>query len=216
MKTFFLVFSLLAIILAIYPFLDTSEDSSSVYGLPWQIEVLPDGSSRVFGLTMGNTSLAEAIKILGDDMALAIIAAPDEPGSLEMYYGHYRAGLLSGKLVLQTIVEDDELFRWRENAVSSEYMPSGLAKKYMLSENDLAAVLEQKITGLTFIPAVNLDEEIILARFGEPVRRVQQGDATHYLYPDKGLDIAWYPDAKEVMQYVSPAAFQRLVAPLAE
>lgn len=214
MKTFFFLFFLLATVLAVYPFLGSDDDAKKVTGLPWQIESLPDGSTRVFGINIGQTSLGEAADILGTDRELAIIAAADEPGSLEMYYGHYRAGLLSGKLVLQTAVDAESLMRWRDAAVSSEYMSSGKAKKYKLSADDLPAALTRKITGITFIPAVDLDEEIIIARFGEPARKIKHGEAIHYHYPDVGLDLALYAEAKEVLQYVSPAAFERLVEPL--
>lgn len=214
MKTFFALFVLLAVALAIYPFLNSSENSGTVTGLPWQITVQPDGSSKVFGLHIGHSRLSDAYEILGDDMELAIIAATDETGELEMYYGHYQAGLLSGKLVLQTSASDLDIKRWRENAAKAEYMASGRAKKYILSDADSTQVLQEIITGITFIPAVNLDEEVILARFGQPEKQLKQAEATHYLYPDKGLDIALYKEAKEVLQYVSPAAFSQLSRPL--
>ncbi|HHJ34224.1 MAG TPA: hypothetical protein ENJ87_00515 [Gammaproteobacteria bacterium] len=214
MKTFFLLFSLLAIMLAAYPFIKPSEDKGMVEGLPWQITVLNDGTTEVFGIHIGSSQLADAIEILGNDMDLAVIAASDETGSLEMYYGHYRAGLLSGKLVLQTDTPEQKIKSLREHAVSSEYMASGQAKKYTLSTDDLPLILEQRITGLTFIPTVNLDEAVILARFEEPEQRVQSGDVVHYLYPDKGLHIALSEHAKEVLQYVAPEHFQQLVQPL--
>ena len=53
-----------------------------------------------------------------------------------------------------------------------------------------------------------LDEEIILARFGEPDECAQLDEATHFLYLEKGLDIALHDDAKEVMPYVLPNDFQ--------
>jgi len=213
-KTFFFLFALLVVVLAIYPFLDSSKNTETVTGLPWQVDILPDGSTRVFGLLIGNSTLSDALEILGYDMELAIIAATDEVGDLEMYYGHYRAGLLSGKLVLQTSISEQKIKQWRDNAVKSEYMASGLAKKYSLSPDDLPQVLAETIIGLTFIPTVNLDEEVILARFGEPDRRIVLTGVTHYLYPEKGLDIAFHADAKEILQYVSPATFQQLVQPL--
>lgn len=214
MKTFFILFALLAIVLAVYPFLNQSENSETVSGLPWQIEIQPDGSTQVFGLHLGTSRLVDAYNILGNDMELAVIAATEEVGMLEMYYGHYKAGLLSGKLVLQTHASEQNIQRWRDNAVRSEYMASGLAKKYILSENDLTQALEEVITGLTFIPAVNLDEAVILARFGEPDKRIQLAGVSHYLYPAKGLDIALHENAKEVLQYIAPDAFQQLMQPL--
>ena len=214
MKIFFVLFTLLAVVLAVLPFLDQSDDAEKLTGLPWQIDVLSDGSTEVFGLQVGSSRLTDVLDILGSDMDMAIIAATDEVGSLEMYYGHYRAGLLSGKLVLQTDISEQEILRLRENSVSSEYMASGQAKKYILSPDDLIRVLDETVTGLTFIPTSNLDEEIILSRFGEAKERIQLTGVTHYLYPDKGLAIALHEDGKEVLQYVSPNVFEQLVAPL--
>ena len=210
------MFFLLAIVLAVYPFLDQSDNTETLTGLPWQIEILHDGSTEVFGLHIGNSRLSDAIAMLGNDMELAIIAATDEVGNLEMYYGHYRAGLLSGKLVLQTDISEQKIKAWRDNAIRSEYMATGMAKKYILSPDDLPHVLNETIIGLTFIPAVNLDEAVILARFGEPEQRLQSAGAVHFLYPEKGLDIVLHEKSKEVLQYVSPDAFQQLIQPLAE
>lgn len=216
MKIFFALFFLLAIVLAVYPFLDQSDNTETLTGLPWQIEILHDGSTEVFGLHIGNSRLSDAIAMLGNDMELAIIAATDEVGNLEMYYGHYRAGLLSGKLVLQTDISEQKIKAWRDNAIRSEYMATGKAKKYILSPDDLPHVLNETIIGLTFIPAVNLDEAVIVARFGEPEQRLQSVGAMHFLYPEKGLDIVLHEKSKEVLQYVSPQMFQQLIQPLVD
>ena len=210
------MFALLAVVLAVYPFLDQSEDPETLTGLPWQIEILRDGSTEVFGLHVGSSRLSDAIEILGSDMDLAIIAATDaeESGNLEMYYGHYKAGLLSGKLILQTHASEQDIKRWSDNSPKFEYMATGLAKKHILLDDDLPQVLDEIIISLTFIPAVNLDEEVILARFGEPEQRIQLSGVSHYLYPKKGLDIALHENSKEVLQYVAPAAFKQLMQPL--
>ena len=199
---------LLVFLLSAFPFLDQSENRQAITGLPWQIEILPDGSTQVFGLRIGESRLSDALELLGDDMELAVIAASDEVGNLEMYYGHFKAGVIFGKLILSTKATEKNLKNWRENAIKSDYVATGRAKKYRLSVDDLTRALDEVITGFTFIPSVNLDEEIILTRFGEPVERVQLDGATHFLYPEKGLDIALYEDAKEVMQYVLPNDFQ--------
>ena len=199
---------LLIFLLSALPFLDQSKNEQAITGLPWQIEILPDGSTQVFGLRIGESRLSDALEILGDDMELAIIAASDEVGNLEMYYGHFKAGVIFGKLILSTKAGEQNIKYWRENAIKSDYVATGRAKKYSLSIDDLTQALEEVITGLIFIPAVNLDEEIILTRFGEPGERVLLDGATHFLYPEKGLDIALHDDAKEVMQYVLPSDFQ--------
>jgi hypothetical protein len=204
-KTFFLLFFILAAILLVSPFLNDAENTEVVTGLPWQIEVMPDGTTQVFGLHIGVSRLSDVLGILGDDdVEVAIIAASDEVGSLEMYYGHYRAGVISGVLVVQTSASEQNIKDWREHAVKSDYMASGQAKKYLLSGDELNKALNEIVTGLTFIPTINLDEEIILARFGKPADRVQLDGATHFRYPEKGLDIALFEQAKEVIQYVLP------------
>ncbi len=213
MKIFFVLFTALAIVLAAYPFLNPSEDEASLTGLPWQIDVLADGSTNVFGLHIGKSRLSDAIEVLGKDMDMAIIAATDESGNLEMYYGHYKAGLLSGKLILQTNASEQDINRWIANSPKSEYMASGLAKKHIILDSDLSHILEQTIKSLTFIPTVNLDENVILARFGEPEKRIVLSGVTHYLYPEKGLDIALHEKSKEVMQYVTPETFKQLMQP---
>ena len=219
MKIFFTLFALLVVLLAAYPFLDSSEKSDSLRGLPWQIEVQADGSTQVFGLHIGVSRLSDAVAVLGSDYELAIITATsavttNETGNLEMYYGHYQSGLLSGKLILQVDSSEQNIKRWLQNEMKSDYMASGQAKKHSLSSDDLPEILNEVISGITFIPAVNLDEETVQSRFGTPEQIVRSEDVTHYLYPEKGLDIAIYEKSKEVLQYVSPAAFQQLVQPL--
>ena len=208
MKKYLFPFVLLVFLLSALPFLDNSKNRQTITGLPWQIEILPDGSTQVFGLRIGESRLSDALDILGDDMELAVIAASDETGSLEMYYGHFKAGVIFGKLILLTKASEQNINHWRENAIKSDYVATGRAKKYSLSVDDLTQALDEVITGFTFIPSVNLDEKIILTRFGEPGERVQLDGAMHFLYPEKGLDIALHDDAKEVLQYVLPNDFQ--------
>ncbi len=216
MKVFFTLFAVLAIFLAAYPFVfDTEGGAERLTGLPWQIEVGADGGSRVFGIAPGSSSFAEVIAVLGDDAELAIVAAKGETGTLEMYFGHYRSGLISGKMILQAAVSPDLLEHWKQTAVKVDYMPSGMARKYILDSDELPAILESVVQNITFIPAVNLDEETILARFGTPEERMQINEQlTHYLYPALGLDIALSGQQKDVLQYVTPADFERLRTPL--
>ena len=91
MKKFIFPFLLLVLLLSVFPFLDNSRDTKIYTGLPWQIEILPDGSTKVFGLHIGKSTLTDALGILGEDMELAVIAAPDEAGNLEMYGQRFEA-----------------------------------------------------------------------------------------------------------------------------
>lgn len=217
MKIFLLFFVLLAASVLVVPLFNESETNESettdeITGLPWQVDIFPDGSTRVFGLHLGVARLSDVLGILGEgDVELAIVAATDEVGSLEMYYGHYRAGVIAGKLVVRTSTSEKNIKNWRENAPKFDYMASGKAKKYILLDDDLKQVLDEVVTGLTFVPSVNLDEEIIRARFGEPDQRIELEGVVHFLYPVKGLNIAIFDNAKEVIQYVVPSNFRSMV-----
>lgn len=60
---------------------------------------------------------------------------------------------------------------------------------------------------MTFIPSINLDEEVIRTRFGEPDQRTELEGVVHFLYPEKGLDVVIIEEGKEVIQYVVPRDF---------
>lgn len=214
MRRFLPTFLIIILVLAIYPFLGKDEKPVGVAGLPWQIVVTPDGSTRVFGLTPGETTLGQAFTRLGDDMELAVMAEEGQTGSLEMYYGHHQAGLLSAKLVLGADMDAETLQLMRENAASKDVLKSG-ARKYVVSQEDREKAFTAVIKTIAYIPAANLDHDTIISRFGEPAEVITtDSQATHFLYPEKGLDVILNEDGKEVLQYVAPREFGRLREPL--
>ena len=124
------------------------------------------------------------------------------------------AGLMSAKLVLAAELDDEAVNRLRDNAVEKEVLKTG-SRKYIISEEDHALAYTAVIDSIACIPAVNLDHDIMLKRFGEPAEVIDKSSGVkHYLYPDKGLDAILNPEGKEVLQYVAPSAFKRLREPL--
>ncbi|MDO9237724.1 MAG: hypothetical protein Q7U28_17030 [Aquabacterium sp.] len=187
-------------------------------GLPWLIEVLPGGGSQVMGLTLADaprgSTLADAQQRWGQDMQIAIIAAPGEDGTLEAFVDNAQAGFINGKIVLTAHLPSSDVKAMRARAIKSDFMES-TTRKYTLAAADLPLVLKARITAMSFIPQANLDATTITARFGEPAQRVRINEhLEHFLYPDKGLDIALNTEGKELLQYVAPSQFERLRAPL--
>lgn len=189
-------------------------DAVPDHGLPWQIDLLPDGGSRVFGLLPGRSTLREARQLLGSDVQVALIAAPGETGSLEAYYEAMSAGFVTGKMVLTletTLAQREQML---QRARKAEYM-EGTTRRVELAEADLLAADNAVIGAIAFIPTAALDEQIVLQRFGTPAERIRSGEQTeHYLYPEKGLDLRLDAKGKEVLQYVAPREFARLRDPL--
>lgn len=187
-------------------------------GMPWDIATPPDGTSKVMGLVLSQgqagSTLADARLRWGENMQIAIIAAPGEDGTLEAFVDPAQAGFISGKVVITAYLQASEVRGMRERAIKSEFMES-TTRKYTLAAADLPAALKAPVTALSFIPQANLDEATIVARFGSPSERVRSnGHLEHFLYPDKGLDIALDSEGKELLQYVAPSQFERLRMPL--
>ena len=199
--------------------LPPASQDAEASGLPWQIEVLRNGDSMVMGLTLGHdgkgSTLQAAFDQWGQGMEIAIVAAPGEDGSLEAFVDPATAGFISGKAVITAKLASSDIRAMRARAVKSEFMES-TTRKYTLSAADLQTAMKAPIQSLSFIPQANLDEATIVARFGLPAERVRSnGHVEHFLYPGQGLDLALDTEGKELLQYVSPAAFNTLRAPLA-
>jgi hypothetical protein len=217
MKTFLAVLAAAAVLFLVLTFLprslsDTPADAAQ--GLPWQIDVLPDGTSRVFGLTIGTSTLADARARFGNEGDLAIVAAPGESGTVEAFYGDVALGVITGKLVLTAEMSEQLVESMWQRARKVEYMRSS-TKKATLTDEDADLAERAPIRAIAFIPTVNLDQDMVLQRFGRPTERIRSSEVVeHFLYPDRGLDIILDSEGKELLQYVAPQQFERLRAPL--
>lgn len=184
-------------------------------GMPWQVERLADGFASVFGVVPGRSTLADARRRFDGVPQVALIVAPGDSGSLEAFYESFAAGPLTGKMVLTLGTTAAQREAMLQRARKAEYMES-TTRRIALAEEDLAWAETAVIVGIAFIPAANIDAGIVLERFGAPAERVRDGEhREHFLYPDKGLDLQLDAKGKEVLQYVAPKDFERLLrAPL--
>ncbi len=202
---YFIALLIIILVMAGRMFFKSEEPHSDepLTGLPWQIDILPDGDTQVFGITPGRTTFGKAIELLGNDLKLAIIAAPYETGTLEAYYSHYSAGPITGKLILVLDIAPDILSAMRKRG----YQDGG-TRRYHLHPDDLPTAYRAPVRVMNFMPSFNLDEDIVQARFGTPAEIIQAtAQQTHWLYPDKGLDLILNAEGKEVLQYLPPGEF---------
>lgn len=213
------VAALLIAVLAAPLLLPPKQEASPpiTHGMPWQIELPTTGASRVFGLTLGGarpSTLADAQRAFPEVLKLALLAPQDQPLTLEAYFESVSIGPLSGKLVIGIAASQAELEAMRERAAKTDHLETGI-RKFILGDADRQRAENMPLATLVFIPAASLDEAVILQRFGTPAERIPQGETLeHFLYPEKGLDVVLDGNGKEVLQYVAPADFARLRAPL--
>ena len=187
---------------------DKSSTKKVMTGLPWQIEVLPDGNSSVFGITLGSSTFADVKRLTGDG-DIAVMSTSPSDISLEMYVNRFQAGVLTGKLVLVANPSWEKL-----TAIRSRAIRSGGENKFKMHPDDRGQADLSVIESMAFIPLVHLDENVVRQRFGEPDEIIKSKTLTHMLYPAKGLDVIIDSDGKEVLQYISPKNFSKLSEPL--
>lgn len=194
---------------------NTANDAAvKSYSLPWHIETHDDGTSTVFGVSLEKTTVSELLRINGEDHELAIISDSEDQSGLEIYFSHFSIGPLQGKLIAKVDANQQQLEAMQAKASVASYTSSG-SRKFLLNESDLATIQNWTIGSLSYLPSASLDEAIILERFGSPTERISQEEGIeHFLYPEKGLDIALNTEGKELLQYVAPRNFESLALPL--
>lgn len=184
-------------------------------GLPWQIEPVDGGRVRVFDMTPGVSTLADVQRAHGDTLQVALVARLGEAGALEALVDPFRAGYVTGRLVLAFDASAEARARWREGATGSEPMEGGV-RRFSLKPAHRDEAGAARLVGLSFVPTTQLSEAVVRERFGAPVQQLALGaQAQAWLYPARGLAITLDGKGRDVLNIVEPAQFEaRLAQPL--
>lgn len=203
---------LLGLLLAVVPSLFKQLDETvKVEDLPWHVTVFPDGSSEVFGVHLGQTTLHALAQRLENIPEVGLFIDTEGYRSLEAYFGRVRLGVLEAKLVARLQVSPELLDGFEATAVNNEPMPSG-ARKLELTEDNLKQAFELPVSELTYAPYAQYDAELVKERFGEPEERFAVSDTGEYwLYPQLGLALLLDTEGKEFLEYVPPVRFPEAV-----
>lgn len=178
--------------------------------LPWQIEISENAQSKVFGITLDQTTMREALTILQTFPEIAAFVHNNGRRNLEAYISSVSLSGLSAKMILEYSVSKEDMDRYIKDSIKKEGTPSG-AFKYSLNEQDILEAMQAPVSSISYIPYAQFDDAIILQRFGTAAETITVSDMTSILlYPNLGLSITYNKDQKEVLQYVSPANFERL------
>jgi len=183
--------------------------------VPWRIQTHPDGSSTVFTLTLGQSTLADARRVLGDTGSPTLFEAKDGRLNLEVFFEQAVLAGLRADFIFGLVADQEHLRAMHDRGSRSAKMGSGERKITLGSEDD-ASLGDLLIRHITYLPMADLDAKLLESRFGTPAERLPDpgGDLEHWLYPERGLDISVSAKRKEVFQYVAPKDFDSLAAPL--
>lgn len=186
--------------------------------LPWQITLDAAGNPQVFHLEIGKSTLKEVIEHLHNFPEMAVFSYENGKRTLEAYFGTQRMGLFEAKIIAELQADDATLTRFQQNASKREGMASG-QWKYTLGEKDVQAADSLAVRKLVYMPAVNYEPDIALARFGQPAERLPsaaKSGVEFWTYLDKGLIILMNNDGGEILYYVTREVFPQLKQELLE
>jgi len=193
------------------------QDRSTAQFLPWQIESTEQGSIRVFGLTLGESTLQQAEDLFDGGAKVSLFVSPDAQYKVEAYFDKVILGGFSAQLVMVMALSQEQLVMMFQRGARVSNLGGG-RKKVTLAGDDLKTIFHTPIASIAYLTRARLDDELLRKRFGEPAQRIREaeGNTTHWLYPAMGLDVALHDEGRAVLQYVSPKRFPILLAPLQE
>lgn len=191
-------------------------DRPEPHEFPWHIEHIATGSSRVFGLTLGASTPAEAEQRFKERGEFGLFKSPQGRFSAEVFFEQVNLGGLRSRMILTLEVEAKDLKIMHDRGLRMS--STGGGKKITLTPEDIEHLRSAAIGSLTLIPNVRIAEELFEKRFGKPSQIIREANAEvyHNLYQQHGLDITTSSSRseKQILQYVSPKEYGRLVEPL--
>lgn len=182
--------------------------------LPWRIGHPTPDTSRVFGITLGQTPLGEAERFFKEQTEVSLFKTTDGKMLVEAFFDELNFNGLKAKFAFTIAVPQEELAGMFNRGVRMNSTVSG--KRITLAPDDLARVRRAPVASVTYLPSVKLEEAVLGKRFGVPAERIREtkSGAEHWLYPQHGLDITLGGSEKPLLQYVAPKNFDLLRAPL--
>lgn len=182
--------------------------------LPWNITHPTPDSVRVFGVTLGKSTLSEADKVFKEVSDISLFKPSEGGMGVEAFMEEVNFNGLKAKIVMTIAVDPTKLQGMFERGLRMNSTPSG--KRITLTADDLLVVRDSPVASLTYLPNANLDETIITKRFGEPAMRIKEtrSGTIHWLYPQHGLDVVLGGKERPLLQYVALNNFEQLRAPL--
>ncbi len=202
--------SLVAVCMAVLLGACGSDTPQKVTDLPWQVEVLPDGTTHVFGVSVGKVTFRQLAEYLRSVPELAVFETPKGERTLEGYYGKKRLGVFEAKIVGELNADKTTIDRFVAAHTEKKPQPTG-TWRYELAEKNVLEANDFLVKYLVYIPVVDYSADEIQKHFGTPMNTVKAGArVTWWLYPAKGLIIMQDNEDSEVFYYSTPADFAAL------
>lgn len=175
--------------------------------LPWEIEILENGKSSAFGITLEKTTVQEANQIFANFAATRLIVDTSDEKQQQLrlvaLYNDLVIGGLIAQLELDYQLSQAELKQLHnslsaENTISSS---AGITVMKIPSEVEMN-YLNTAVNRITYIPSIKLGSELLLQRFGPMANETTEKDGSlRWSYPALGLDIYQHENKLERFVY---------------
>ncbi|MCF6236808.1 MAG: hypothetical protein L3J70_10635 [Gammaproteobacteria bacterium] len=179
----------------------------------WNATVNEQGQLSVLGVTIDQTTLKEATKILNSHSEQALFISPknsDKKPVIEAFFPKMPDG---SKMILNLAASDELIEKIINSAYSPMAFPSGNIK-FKIAEEHMQAIETLKVSSMTAIPRIKITQKMLINQFGSPEQQVLDGDIMHNLYPQIGLDAILDQSGEVMLQFVAPDSFQKILTSL--
>jgi hypothetical protein len=172
--------------------------------LPWNAQFDKSGKLHALGLTIHESTLADAMTLYGKDVEVKIFSDKDESNkSLEAYFPVIYIGSIKAALAVKLEVTQQELNAAYGMGKTITTNTSGI-REIELYSSEVEKLLSKRITSLTLVPRNHLTERAISMRFGEPNRKEIQSDTLpHWFFDKRGLEMIIDQEGPEALQYTT-------------
>lgn len=195
MNRTFLIFLMIGTALMIMV-MSEKQSPSDLNNRPWEIDIHKNGNIRVFGITLGKTTIQDANQILASFPETRVIMDTPQTRLVAMYDELIIGGFIAS-IELNYALDEDTL----KKLVNKTTIPAD--KTYgLLDKNTEMTLLSTVINGLNYKPGIDYDMDAILQRFGQPTTETKLTDSiTQLEYPDLGLEITIDTQGPDIFKY---------------
>jgi len=172
--------------------------------MPWQSYVNDQGETVVFDLTIGKSTLADAMRLFGTEVEASLFEEDNNKRDLEVFFSSTKVGGISAKVILNLDLNNQQ-FAFLNNNIKKTEVLSIDAKKISFNQAGESSMFALTIIALTFIPRADLSADTLIGLFKKPARvdLVEPG-IEYWYYPSKGLRIIVDTENKEILEFYTP------------
>lgn len=216
-KIIFWVVSLSFVAVALAILLPGGRPADTNPRLPWDIQLSTQEEVSVFGLTLGRSTFAEARDEFKVEGKVSLFITESGKPALEAYFEQVFLSGLRADFIL-VLEASDEMLQQLYDHGSRISRTTDTTRKVALSGNDLNQVSNLPIKLINYVPYANLDEPLVINRFGHPAEKIMEIETgvNHWIYPERGFSIGLNPEGKELIQYMPLSEIKPLIERIEE